>query len=158
MQRRNACARQVPSSSVEMFLNVQPVPSISPAAALSFGMRRMSRPEKSPRFENTVRMGKAMVRRERLKHPAHLGVQPADEGLFFVDLCHEGGHAHDRRLVRAGKSRMPLLRPGDELSGAAALFVHGDHGALFADARHRRAMTAPPSSLIQSKRMLCPMK
>ena len=34
MQRRNACARQVPSS-VEMFLNVQPVPSISPAAALS---------------------------------------------------------------------------------------------------------------------------
>ena len=48
MQRRNACARQVPSSSVEMFLNVQPVPSISPAAALSFGMRRMSRPEKEP--------------------------------------------------------------------------------------------------------------
>ena len=40
--------------------------------------------------------------------------------------------------MRAGKSRVALLRLGDELSGAAALFVHGDHGALFVDARHRR--------------------
>ena len=78
------------------------------------------------------------MRRERLKHTTHLGVQPADEGLFLVDFRHEGGHAHDRRLVRAGKPRVPLLRFGDELSGAAALFVHGDHGALFVDARHRR--------------------
>lgn len=98
------------------------------------------------------------MRRERLKHPAHLGVQPADEGLFLVDFRHEGGHAHDRRLVRAGKPRVPLLRFGDELSGAAALFVHGDHGALLPMPGIGGAMTAPPSSLIQSKRMLCSMK
>lgn len=86
MQRRNACARQVPSSSVETFLNVQPVPSISPAAALSFGMRRMSRPEKSPRFENTVRMGKAMCGASASNIPRTSGCSRRMKGFFISGM------------------------------------------------------------------------
>ena len=53
-----------------------------PAAALSFGMRRMSRPEKSPRFENTVRMGKAIYGASASNIPRTSGCSRRMKGFF----------------------------------------------------------------------------
>ena len=60
MHRRNASHRQLPSSSVESRRKVQPVPSISPAAALSLGISLMSGRSNRLRWENTKPMGNFM--------------------------------------------------------------------------------------------------